>query len=194
MHVYEGADTPGGGCRTEELTLSGFAHDVCSTVHPLLAASPFFTEKPLAGLSLKTPDIAFAHPLDGGRAAAVSGSVEQTAIDARRRRARLPPHLREARQGHRRDRALGAGAPALSPGPSPGHGPLRLAWAVADDGARPPVQDRPRACAAGRVGRPFDATARGAWHRRVCAAARRACARGRLAGRGRRQRRASSRR
>src|SRR5580700_8067125 len=67
VHVYEGADTPGGGCRTEELTLSGFAHDVCSTVHPLLAASPFFTQQPLAGLSFKTPDIAFAHPLDGGR-------------------------------------------------------------------------------------------------------------------------------
>jgi phytoene dehydrogenase-like protein len=79
VHVYEGADTPGGGCRTEELTLSGFVHDVCSTVHPLLAASPFFTEKPLAGLSLKTPEIAFSHPLDGGRAAAISGSVEQTA-------------------------------------------------------------------------------------------------------------------
>ncbi|HTA98015.1 MAG TPA: NAD(P)/FAD-dependent oxidoreductase [Solirubrobacteraceae bacterium] len=79
VHVYEGADTPGGGCRTEELMLPGFAHDVCSTVHPLLAASPFFTEEPLDGLSLKTPEVAFAHPLDGGRAAAVSGSVEQTA-------------------------------------------------------------------------------------------------------------------
>ncbi|HEX4114757.1 MAG TPA: NAD(P)/FAD-dependent oxidoreductase [Solirubrobacteraceae bacterium] len=79
VHVYEGASTPGGGCRTEELTLTGFAHDVCSTVHPLLAASPFFSEKPLAGLPLKTPEVAFAHPLDGGRAAAVSGSVEQTA-------------------------------------------------------------------------------------------------------------------
>jgi phytoene dehydrogenase-like protein len=79
VHVYEGANTPGGGCRTEELTLPGFAHDICSTVHPLLAASPFFTEKPLAGLSLKTPEMAFAHPLDGGHAAAVSGSVEQTA-------------------------------------------------------------------------------------------------------------------
>src|SRR6202167_2236309 len=79
VHVYEGASTPGGGCRTEELTLPGFAHDVCSTVHPLLAASPFFTETALAGLSLKTPEIAFAHPLDDGQAAAVSGSVEQTA-------------------------------------------------------------------------------------------------------------------
>jgi phytoene dehydrogenase-like protein len=79
VHVYEGAETPGGGCRTEELTLPGFAHDICSTVHPLLAASPFFTETPLSGLSLRTPEVAFAHPLDGGLAAAVSGSVAQTA-------------------------------------------------------------------------------------------------------------------
>ncbi|MGH3277440.1 MAG: NAD(P)-binding protein, partial [Streptosporangiaceae bacterium] len=29
VHVIEGAATPGGGCRTEELTLPGFRHDVC---------------------------------------------------------------------------------------------------------------------------------------------------------------------
>ncbi len=99
VHVYEGANTPGGGCRTEELTLPGFAHDVCSTVHPLLAASPFFTE-PLAGLSLKTPEVAFAHPLDGGRAAFVSGSVEQTAAslgaDARAYRRLLARLVKDA--------------------------------------------------------------------------------------------------
>jgi phytoene dehydrogenase-like protein len=79
VRVYEGANALGGGCRTDELTLPGFAHDVCSTVHPLLAASPFFTETPLAGLSLKTPEVAFAHPLDGGQVAGVMGSVDQTA-------------------------------------------------------------------------------------------------------------------
>jgi phytoene dehydrogenase-like protein len=80
VEVYEGAEAPGGGCRTEELTLPGFAHDVCSTVHPLLAASPFFRTAALGGISLRFPDVAFAHPLDGGRAAAVTGSVEQTAV------------------------------------------------------------------------------------------------------------------
>ena len=35
VHLIEGAATPGGGCRTEELTLPGFRHDVCSAVHPL---------------------------------------------------------------------------------------------------------------------------------------------------------------
>jgi phytoene dehydrogenase-like protein len=79
--VLEGAATYGGGCRTEELTLPGFWHDICSSVHPLAAASPFFRGTNLAGLGaqLLTPRVAFAHPLDGGRAAAVTGSVAQTA-------------------------------------------------------------------------------------------------------------------
>jgi phytoene dehydrogenase-like protein len=83
VHVIEGAATPGGGCRTEELTLPGFHHDVCSAVHPLAGASPFFTGTDLAarGVRLLTPKVAFAHPLDGGRAAAVAGSVEETAAD-----------------------------------------------------------------------------------------------------------------
>jgi phytoene dehydrogenase-like protein len=81
VDVFEGAATPGGGCRTEDLTLPGFHHDVCSAVHPLAAASPFFLGTDLAGrgVRLLTPKVAFAHPLDGGRAAAVSGSVDETA-------------------------------------------------------------------------------------------------------------------
>ena len=79
VEVLEGAESPGGGCRTQELTLPGFAHDVCSTVHPLLAASPFFARARLTGLTLKTPEVAFAHPLDGGRAAAAVTSPAQTA-------------------------------------------------------------------------------------------------------------------
>jgi phytoene dehydrogenase-like protein len=81
VHVIEGAATAGGGCRTEELTLPGFRHDVCSAVHPLAAASPFFQRTDLGarGVTLRAPKIAFAHPLDGGRAAAVTGTVEETA-------------------------------------------------------------------------------------------------------------------
>src|SRR6266446_10995468 len=80
VHVIEGAATPGGGCRTEELTLPGFRHDVCSAVHPLAGASPFFAGTDLAawGVRLLTPKVAFAHPLDGGRAGAVLGSVQET--------------------------------------------------------------------------------------------------------------------
>jgi phytoene dehydrogenase-like protein len=81
VHVIEGAATPGGGCRTEELTLPGFQHDVCSAVHPLAGVSPFFTGTDLAarGVRLLAPKVAFAHPLDGGRAGAVAGSVDETA-------------------------------------------------------------------------------------------------------------------
>ena len=79
--VLEGAQAPGGGCRTEELTLPGFVHDVCSAVHPLAAASPFFHSLDLAarGVRLLVPKVAVAHPLDGGRAGAISGSVALTA-------------------------------------------------------------------------------------------------------------------
>ncbi len=79
--VFEGATTAGGGCRTDELTLPGLKHDVCSAVHPLAAASPFFRSLDLQarGVTLLTPPVAFAHPLDGGRAAAVTGSVASTA-------------------------------------------------------------------------------------------------------------------
>jgi phytoene dehydrogenase-like protein len=81
VEVYEGAATPGGGCRTEELTLPGFRHDVCSAVHPLLIASPFFRDVDLETLGVKLcmPRVAFAHPLDGGRAAALVSSVDETA-------------------------------------------------------------------------------------------------------------------
>jgi phytoene dehydrogenase-like protein len=100
--VIEGARTAGGGCRTQELTLPGFRHDVCSAVHPLAAASPFFTGTDLAsrGVTLLTPKVAFAHPLDGGRAVAAAGSVDQTAgdlgQDAAAYRSLLGPLVREA--------------------------------------------------------------------------------------------------
>jgi len=81
VQVLEGAETPGGGCRTAELTLPGFRHDVCSAVYPLAAASPFFRSINLAagGVKLLTPKVAFVHPLDGGGAAVVAGSVAETA-------------------------------------------------------------------------------------------------------------------
>lgn len=81
VDVYEGADTAGGGCRTEELTIPGFRHDVCSAVHPLLRASPFFDGVDLDAHGVRTlaAPIAFCHPLDGARAGAVSGSVGETA-------------------------------------------------------------------------------------------------------------------
>ncbi len=67
--------------RTEELTLPGFRHDVCSAIHPMAVASPFFRSLPLQqfGLDYIYPPVAAAHPFDDGTAALLSGTVEQTA-------------------------------------------------------------------------------------------------------------------
>lgn len=79
--VLEARNTIGGGARSEALTLPGFIHDVCSAVHPMGLASPFFKELPLEdhGLSFVHPDIPLAHPLSGGRAAILERSFQQTA-------------------------------------------------------------------------------------------------------------------
>src|SRR5450432_1955968 len=68
--VLEAASTPGGGVRSAELTLPGFIHDVCSSVYPMAACSPFLRTLPLAkhGLQWITPPIALAHPLDDASA------------------------------------------------------------------------------------------------------------------------------
>jgi phytoene dehydrogenase-like protein len=68
--VLEGEETPGGGCRSAELTLPGFVHDTCSTVHSLALASPFLSDLPLErhGLELAHPEAPLAHPLDDGTA------------------------------------------------------------------------------------------------------------------------------
>jgi len=79
--VMEGADTVGGGCRSEELTLPGFVHDVCAAIHPLGVASPAFAGLPLAehGLEWVHPEVPAAHPLPGGRAALLHRSIDETA-------------------------------------------------------------------------------------------------------------------
>jgi phytoene dehydrogenase-like protein len=79
--VLEGADTIGGGARTEELTLPGFRHDVCSAVHPLGIGSPFLRSLPLGahGLEWIHPRAPLVHPLDGGAAVALERSLEETA-------------------------------------------------------------------------------------------------------------------
>ena len=81
VEVFEGADSAGGGCRTEELTLRGFRHDVCSTIQSMMPLSPFFVDIDLErfGVHLVRPEVAFAHPLDGGRAGSVFASVPETA-------------------------------------------------------------------------------------------------------------------
>jgi phytoene dehydrogenase-like protein len=81
VRVYEGAPTIGGGTRTQELTLPGFRHDVCSTIVPLTLASPFFRTMDWAalGVDLVQPDAPLAHALDEGRAVVLERSFIATA-------------------------------------------------------------------------------------------------------------------
>jgi phytoene dehydrogenase-like protein len=78
--VLEAAEEIGGGTRTMELTLPGFRHDVCSAIHPLAVASPWFRGAGLErhGLELVHPEVCLAHPLDDGRAAVLHRSIEDT--------------------------------------------------------------------------------------------------------------------
>jgi phytoene dehydrogenase-like protein len=80
VRVIERADTIGGGMRSAALTLPGFVHDVCSTVHALVPASPFFKTLPLSehGLTLVDPPVPFAHPFDDGTAVACRRSLDET--------------------------------------------------------------------------------------------------------------------
>ena len=79
--VLEAQETIGGGCRSCELTLPGFTHDICSAIHPAALASVFFRALPLEryGLEWIHPDIPLAHPLDNGQAAILDRSLDVTA-------------------------------------------------------------------------------------------------------------------
>jgi len=79
--VLEAREAIGGGCRSAELTLPGFVHDVCSAIHPLGLGSPFFKTLPLGdhGLEWIHPPAPVAHPLDDGTAVVIERSVEETA-------------------------------------------------------------------------------------------------------------------
>ena len=79
--VLEANEQPGGGARTSELTLPGYRHDVCSAIHPMGLASPFFQSVPLEehGLEWIHPPAPLAHPLDDGTAVILERSVDETA-------------------------------------------------------------------------------------------------------------------
>lgn len=81
VSVYEANDTIGGGTRSAELTFPGIVHDVCSAVHPLGLASPFFHSVPLAdhGMAWVHPPAPLAHPLDDGTAVILERSIDATA-------------------------------------------------------------------------------------------------------------------
>ncbi|MFC9894011.1 phytoene desaturase family protein [Nocardia sp. NPDC127579] len=80
VEVYEAQPTAGGGCRTGELTLPGYRHDLCAGAHPMALASPFFRAFDLAahGVEVLTPEVSYAHPLDGGRAGLAWRDLDRT--------------------------------------------------------------------------------------------------------------------
>ena len=80
VQVREAKASVGGGTRTEELTLPGYWHDVCSAIHALGVGSPFMASLPLTdhGLEWIHPDVPLAHPFDDGTAALLARSIEAT--------------------------------------------------------------------------------------------------------------------
>lgn len=79
--VLEAEATIGGGTRTEELTVPGVLHDVCSAVHPMAAGSPFLQSLALDqhGLEWCWPEVDCAHPLDDGSAGVLLRDIDATA-------------------------------------------------------------------------------------------------------------------
>src|SRR4051794_12327129 len=102
VQVLERSEHVGGGVRSEELIRPGVVSDLCSAAHPMAAAAPFFREFDLAsrGVRLLHPEIPYAHPLDGGRAAlalrSMADTAEQFGPDSRAYRRLMGPILRDA--------------------------------------------------------------------------------------------------
>jgi phytoene dehydrogenase-like protein len=81
VEVHEAAPALGGGLHTEELTLPGFRHDVCSAIHPMGRASPFFRG---AGLDVPwiDPPAFVAHPFDDGSAVVLPCDITAVELGA----------------------------------------------------------------------------------------------------------------
>jgi phytoene dehydrogenase-like protein len=62
------------------LTLPGFVHDRCASIHALGVQSPALDPSALGGHAIewRYPDIPLAHPLDGGRAAVLHRDLDAT--------------------------------------------------------------------------------------------------------------------
>ena len=84
VHLYEAEPTLGGGARTLDLHMAEhLRHDVCSAVHPLAVASPFFAEfdLPARGVQFTVPEISYAQPLDDQPAALAYRDLNRTAAE-----------------------------------------------------------------------------------------------------------------
>ncbi|WP_250446560.1 NAD(P)/FAD-dependent oxidoreductase [Actinotalea sp. C106] len=82
VRVLEAQPSIGGGARTVEGLVPGVVHDLCSAVHPLALASPFFRRFDLGarGVDLVAPEVSYAQPLLGGSAGLAYRSLERTVV------------------------------------------------------------------------------------------------------------------
>ena len=84
VQVIEAQPTFGGGARTAaDPEFPDVAHDVCSAVHPLALASPFFAEfdLPARGVEFAVPDVSYANPLVGSPAAIAYRELDRTCAE-----------------------------------------------------------------------------------------------------------------
>jgi phytoene dehydrogenase-like protein len=84
VQVLEAQPTFGGGARTAaDVEFPGVSHDICSAVHPLALASPFFAEfdLPARGVQLTVPEVSYANPLPGRSAAIAYRDLERTSSE-----------------------------------------------------------------------------------------------------------------
>lgn len=81
VEVFEAQSTLGGGSRTAELIEPDHLHDICSAVHPMALASPFFRAFGLSErVPFVVPELSYANPLDGGRAGLAWRDLGRTAL------------------------------------------------------------------------------------------------------------------
>jgi phytoene dehydrogenase-like protein len=79
VRVFEAAGSAGGGSRSAELTLPGHLHDVCSAVHPMALASPFFREFGIERrIDFVIPEVSYAQVLEDGRAGLAWRDLDRT--------------------------------------------------------------------------------------------------------------------
>lgn len=84
VRVVEAQTTAGGGARTlPDPEFPDVSHDICSAVHPLALASPFFAAFDLRarGVTLEVPEVSYGNPLPGRHAAIGYLDIDRTCAE-----------------------------------------------------------------------------------------------------------------
>ncbi|MCB0950589.1 MAG: NAD(P)/FAD-dependent oxidoreductase, partial [Mycobacterium sp.] len=84
VQVIEAQPTAGGGARTvADPEFPDVFHDICSAVHPLALASPFFAafDLPARGVTLAVPEVSYGNPLTDRAAAIGYRDIERTCAE-----------------------------------------------------------------------------------------------------------------